>query len=376
MKPNPLLMNAPPVKKWLHIEPDRRIIAVSDIHGNLPYLRGLLEKCAFSEKDVLILVGDMLEKGPDSLGTLRYVMDLSQRYEVHALCGNCDFWQNFCDLPDNPEQDAFYLQYLVGRNKGWGDGVIAQMLHLLNIEIRPDMDLKAAKAAVRDNFQPELDFLRALPHILETEDYTFVHGGLMPGKGAFQHMKIDAYRTIAKPHEKWTIVGHWPLVLYGGDITDARPIIDEDLKLISIDGGCVLKDDGQLNALFLPDMTWTSYDRFPIARVKSGQAASQSHYYIRHGDNKVEILSEGGEFCRVRHIRTGYEMDILSCNILVREGNIALINDVTDYMLPLDAGDEISIVRKTSRGWQCKKDGISGWYVGEIEYASGTESDP
>ena len=360
-------LTAPPVVRKLHVAPGRRIIAISDIHGNLPYLQGLLRKCALTEKDVLVLVGDLLEKGPDPLGTLRWVMELTKRYEVHTICGNCDFWQDFCDNPDDADMDAFYIRYLVGKNKGWGDGIIAQMLHELNIDISPGMDLKAAKAAVRENFVPELDFLRGLPHILETDDYIFVHGGYVPEKGAFACMKLDAYRTVATRHEKWTVVGHWPLVLYHEDITDARPIIDEDLRLVSIDGGCVLKDDGQLNAFILPDMTWISYDKFPTARVKTAQAANDRHYYIRHGDNRVEILEEGAEFCRCRHIRTGYVMDILTDNILTREGNEASVNDCTDYLLPLKAGDEISVVRKTSRGYQCKMDGISGWYLGEIE---------
>ena len=242
MRPNPLLMTAPPTVERLRIGPGRRIVAISDVHGQLDYLRGLLAKCALGDDDVIVFVGDLLEKGPDSLGTLRYVMELSREREVHAVCGNCDFWQNFCDLPDDPEQDAFYLQYLVGRNKGWGDGIIAQMLREQGVAIVRDMDLAAAKAAVRDHYGPELDFLRALPHIIETEDYTFVHGGLVPERGAFACMKLDHYRTVAKPHEKWTIVGHWPLVLYHEDIVDARPIVDGDLRLISIDGGCVLKD--------------------------------------------------------------------------------------------------------------------------------------
>ena len=367
MKPTPLLMTAPPVIRRLRLGPGRRIAAISDVHGQLDYLKGLLAKCALSDGDVLIFVGDLLEKGPDSLGTLRYVMELSRRREVYAVCGNCDFWQNFCDLPDDPEQDAFYLRYLVGRNRGWGDGLIAQMLREQGIAISPAMDLAAAKAAVRDHYGPELDFLRALPHIIETEDYVFVHGGYVPEKGAFACMKLDRYRDVAKPHEKWTVVGHWPLVLYPEDITDARPIIDRDLKLVSIDGGCVLKGDGQLNAFFLPDMTWIGYDGFPTARVKTAQAESPRHWYIRHGDNAVKILSEGEEFCRVRHLRTGYEMDVPVDHILTRDGDRATVNDVTDYRLPLEAGDRISVVRKTSRGYMCKKDGISGWYDGQLE---------
>ena len=70
------------------IEPGRRVIAVSDVHGNLPYLKGLLKKVGFSPDDVLILVGDLLEKGRDSLATLRYVMDLQKKYTVYPLCGN------------------------------------------------------------------------------------------------------------------------------------------------------------------------------------------------------------------------------------------------------------------------------------------------
>ena len=41
------------------IAPGRRVIAISDIHGNLPFLKGVLAKAKFSPEDVLILVGDL-----------------------------------------------------------------------------------------------------------------------------------------------------------------------------------------------------------------------------------------------------------------------------------------------------------------------------
>ena len=37
----------------LRIPAGRRILVVSDIHGNLPYLRGVLEKAAFGADDEL-----------------------------------------------------------------------------------------------------------------------------------------------------------------------------------------------------------------------------------------------------------------------------------------------------------------------------------
>lgn len=360
-------LHEPPVVRRLHVAPGRRIVALSDVHGKLDYLQGLLNRVDFSRDDVLIIVGDILEKGPDPLGTLRYIMALSERYEVHSVCGNCDFWQDFCDNEPDERMDAWYLQYLVGKNRGWGDGLIAQMLHILGIPIAPDMDLTAAKDAVREAFVPEFAFLRALPHIIETEDYVFVHSAYLPERGAFACMKTDRYRDLGRKHEKWTIVGHWPVVLYGGDTTCAQPIIDRETRLVSIDGGCVLKDDGQLNALLLPSMECVSYDRFPVRRVRDTQRESERHYYIRYGDNRAALLGTDGEFCRVRHVRTGYEMDVLRHNLLREENGLWLLNDCTDYRMALSPGDEISVVRETSRGIQCKFHGISGWYDGKLE---------
>lgn len=60
------------------IAPGRRVLAISDIHGNLPFLKGVLAKAGYAAgKDVLVLVGDLLEKGQESLATLRYIMELS-----------------------------------------------------------------------------------------------------------------------------------------------------------------------------------------------------------------------------------------------------------------------------------------------------------
>ena len=85
--------------KRLRLPPGRRIIAVSDIHGNLPYLKGLLKKIRFDADDILIIDGDFLEKGPDSLGTLRYIMQLSEAGNIYTVCGNCDGWG--CDYEDD-----------------------------------------------------------------------------------------------------------------------------------------------------------------------------------------------------------------------------------------------------------------------------------
>ena len=45
----------------LDLAPGRRILVISDIHGNLPYLKGALARAGFSAGDELIFDGDFLE---------------------------------------------------------------------------------------------------------------------------------------------------------------------------------------------------------------------------------------------------------------------------------------------------------------------------
>ena len=41
------------------IAPGRRVLAISDIHGNLPFFQGVLKKAEFTPEDVLVLVGEI-----------------------------------------------------------------------------------------------------------------------------------------------------------------------------------------------------------------------------------------------------------------------------------------------------------------------------
>ena len=352
-----------------------RIIAISDIHGNLPYLRGLLDKLALTEEDTLVFCGDMVEKGPQSLATLRYIMDLAKKRRVLAVQGNCDCWQEEIYRPQH-YTDGYLRRYFASNGMGWGPGLLAQMCEEIGFPLSPEPDIVAMRAAIAEHFRPELDFIDSLPHVLDTEHYTFVHGGLPEGDPAgwdgWECMKNDDFLHQGRRFDKWVIVGHWPVVLYGGDITCADPLIDRESHIVSIDGGCVLKDDGQLNALIIPrngseDFGCVYYDPFPLRRVKTAQAASQRSAYIRWGDNVVEVLERGEEFSRCRHLRTGYELDILTKYLRTGPDGTVRCNDCTDYVLPLSPGDEVGVVETTSRGFLCKHNGVSGWYYGELE---------
>ncbi len=352
----------------LDLPKGRRIIAISDIHGNLPYLEGLLHKLRLREDDIIFILGDFTEKGPQSLNTLRYIMKLSEKYEVHTLCGNCDIWAPLFD-GEIGEGGATVLPYM-GRKPF---SLARQMCEEMGIEFSVNMDYEDFRSRVFERYGREMDFLRTLPTLIETDDYIFVHGGVPEEKGdAWNYMKFERFMERSRPQSKWTIVGHWPVMLYHEDVVNANPIFNCDKKIISIDGGCVLKDDGQLNALIIPeagstDFSFIAYDRFPTARVLNPQTASEKSWYIRWGDALVEVLERGEEFSFCRHVRTGYEMDILT-KYLYGDGKVCEVNDCTDLVLPLKAGDTVSVVEKTGRGYFVKHNGISGWYFGELEW--------
>ena len=351
--------------------PGRRILVVSDIHGNVPYFEGVLRRAGFSDRDELIIDGDFLEKGEESLRMLRILMELQRLGNTHVLCGNCDDWYDIFRPDWDPRADEQVLQYLLSRKRG----LMWDMCNAAGMDPFEMTDFTAAKQELLRAFPAEWAFLRDLPHALETDRFVFVHAGMRPDKPLREHrvdelVKVDHFLTLGRRFDRWVIVGHWPVVLYGKDRVCANPIIDREKHIVSIDGGCVLKDDGQLNCLIIPhrdseEFSFVSFDPFPERTVLDDQEEGGRSYYIRWGDSTVQVLQRGNEFSRCRHLRTGYEMDILT-RYLFTDNPITDCNDCTDYVLPLREGDRVRVVEESSRGFFVKHKGVSGWYRGRL----------
>ena len=348
--------------------PGRRIVAVSDIHGNLPFFRALLDKIALTPEDILVLVGDLLEKGQESLTLLRYVMDLCRTHTVYPLCGNCDglVYRFF----RGDELDGRFFSFYLPQHP---ESTLRQLAREGGFD--QTEDLPRLRADLRAAYPEEHLFLSRMPTILETEHLVFVHGGVpsldhMDRLDRWGCMKNDDFLGQGHSFDKWVIVGHWPVTLYHPDIQSAAPILLPGRRIASIDGGCVLKLDGQLNALILPqedsqDFTWTAWDGLPTATALDGQEPSADPLNIRWGRSAVEVLEKGGELSLCRHLETGRTLYIL--NQYLRTGPKGVwCEDSTDYRLPVSPGDELTLVARTKTGFLCKKDGVTGWYYGRL----------
>ena len=356
------------------IEPGRRVLAVSDVHGNLPFLKGALEAAHFTADDVLVIVGDLLEKGKESLATLRYVMELERTHTVYTLSGNCDYIdQCFLSGPGLDEKlwpvlDQFWRRSSVLMQMGAEIGVVPWQLE----------DLPALRTALLERFPAETGFLLNLPHIMEAGNFIFVHGGVpredrLEELDAYDCMKNDDFRGQGHSFQKWVVVGHWPVTLYDAHIQRSAPLLDYDRHIASIDGGCVLKLDGQLNALIIPDiggdkLNYIWYDGLPTAVALDPQEPSADPLNIRWSDSKVEVVREEGDCVLIHHPTSGRELWLpLDFVSVWRDGKIHT-EDATDYCLSVSPGDTLALVRETQRGRLVKKDGITGWYHGRIKY--------
>lgn len=110
--------------EYIAPDPEGRLIAVSDIHGCVRYLEGLLKKLSFTRRDTLVIVGDSIEKGPKSLETVRFILKLmAGGYQVHTVMGNVDYGRTRRLMEDGPEAGIHLLDLLRWTKREWKRGL-------------------------------------------------------------------------------------------------------------------------------------------------------------------------------------------------------------------------------------------------------------
>ena len=355
---------------------NRRILMVSDIHGHASGLRSLLEQADFDEQDVLVIVGDFVEKGPESLQTLRYMMELCRKYTVYPMMGNVDLWRVECMLSDDPSVQLGMVQWSLRALQWWPNSFLGEMCSERGIPLNMEMDTQTVFPRLRAHFAEELSFLQNLPTILETQNMIFVHGGIpherldeLEGTPAHPLMKRDHFMEEGLSFDKYVVVGHWPVALYSKQYPCSNPVIERERRIISLDGGCGVKTDGQLNLLIIPEWQSEAFELrtwcdLPVITAMEPQKASAECGYIRWGDHYVDLLEQTDSVARIRHHNR--EM-LVPADFLWEDNGQSCCDDYTDYCLPVNAGDCLRLIRSTPEGCYVKKNGVTGWYKGRYQ---------
>ncbi|KAL1917167.1 uncharacterized protein VTP21DRAFT_4823 [Calcarisporiella thermophila] len=228
---------------------DGRLVFIGDVHGCVKELNQLLEKLEFNPtRDKLVLTGDLVSKGPDSLGVL------SRAAELGAICvrGNNDDkvirWKVFLDgLPDREMQE-----YLDPNDVP------------LDLKLNSDHEL-IARIMDDSTFQ----YLISCPLILDVPSFGIyvVHGGLMPGiplrdQVPYDVMNMRNIKKNGKPTKSKNKGRSWSKVWNEAQIGNENPRTvvyghqaSRGLNIkkfsIGIDTGCVY--GGELTAYVLPE---------------------------------------------------------------------------------------------------------------------------
>ena len=139
------------------------IYAIGDIHGCLQHLKDLLNLVKPDlDKHTLLFVGDYLDRGPDSLKVVDYIIDLKKKYKP----------ENIICLMGNHER--MFLDFLQGEE---------EMFFLLNGGAATAVSYWGDQWERRERQLPlgHEQFFQDLRLFYETDDYIFVHAGLRPG---------------------------------------------------------------------------------------------------------------------------------------------------------------------------------------------------
>ena len=231
-----------PVPMQAQLPLGRRIYAIGDVHGRLDLLDQLLDQIAADDaargaaQTGIILLGDLVDRGPDSAGVVERVRTLcAERADVRCLCGNHEEI-----LLGAYEGDTDLLRLLL--RAGGYETLLSYGMDAGEVERATIAEL--AELMVRDLPEQHMAFLRSLDDYLVEGDYVFVHAGIRPGLPLEQQKSRDL-RWIRDPFLDHT-VSHGRFVVHGHTITDQ---VDERTNRIGIDTGAYRS--GRLTALGL-----------------------------------------------------------------------------------------------------------------------------
>lgn len=206
------------------ISPSGKIFAVGDVHGCVDKLKTLLGMIKLDwDRDMMVFLGDYVDRGPDSRGVIELLLDLKKRHgdRLIFLKGNHE-WM-FMQFLKGEEQD-FFLQ-----NGG--------------IETLESYLLEKGKTDIP---QSHLDFLDNLDLYFETQDYIFVHAGLRSNIPISEQSPEDLL-WIRSPFLKSSY--DWGKRIIFGHTPFSVPFIEANK--VGIDTGAVY--GGRLTCLMLPD---------------------------------------------------------------------------------------------------------------------------
>lgn len=190
--------------------------AIGDVHGRLDLLKPLVEAimadaaASEAERKIVIFLGDYIDRGPESRGVIRYLVELANiaGIEWRFLKGNHE--EAMLGFLDDPTTGPSWCEY-------GGDATLAsyglrlpQMKHKREAwaHLSADLEHKVTRT--------ERKFLEGLELSLSAGDYFFAHAGARPGVALEEQSTRDlmwirnSFLDSDVEFEKIIVHGHTP----------------------------------------------------------------------------------------------------------------------------------------------------------------------
>src|SRR4028119_102929 len=153
-----------------------KTFVIGDVHGRREQLNRLVELIPRDpERDMLVLLGDIIDRGEDVPGTVADVLKLHEAQPERVLCLRGNHEQMLLDFVD--ESATLWLHAAVGSECTF------QQYTGKPLRVRSEQDF----ASLREDFiaavpPAQIDFLRSLPLYYEDDYALYVHAGLPGGQ--------------------------------------------------------------------------------------------------------------------------------------------------------------------------------------------------
>jgi serine/threonine protein phosphatase 1 len=241
-----------------------RKFVISDLHGQFVLLQLLLEKIEFSDEDELYILGDIMDRGPNSIDIYYFVKAMDN---IHMCKGNHEImmrqslaqamkYNNLDDERNNP--------YRLWKQNGGLKTVDSIREFLQKNALSYDEYFDNRRTFVEEI----IEFIDHLPDFFEFDykgkHFVLVHAGVDPEAEKVEDTEpellcwIREYFYLSECNPDYIYVfGHTPLCFINDDGSFNVWHDPEFHNKIGIDGGLAVADRGQLNCLCLDDMSVT-----------------------------------------------------------------------------------------------------------------------
>lgn len=199
------------------------MIAIGDIHGCLETFNTLLDRISITKNDTIFLLGDLVNKGPNSIGVVDRVIDLMlHKYSIYPLRGN---------------HESFVIEDLDAHK---------HLIFYPDGEALPNTELKHSLDVYKR-------FFNYLPYYYKVGKTILVHAGI----NFKAESPFEDYESMMWIRDYYLVETSGWTVIHGHDPTHLKFIEDflkDGSKALNIDNGCYKQDKWGMGNLIALDI--------------------------------------------------------------------------------------------------------------------------